>query len=343
MDMNFAAAAAGLEGGEGAAAAAGAAAGEVAGAGAGAAAPAGAVADSGAGAAGADLGGVADAVAAAAARAAAEREAAYKEIDAMYEASQYVQPCEYNTDDDVDEDNFKSYVQRQVKGFESRILKTVRRGRHACPFSPCKVKDGALASLEMHAMDTSDSAREWQGKADHEALARIDPEPPPRLLLRHPEQLPSRLSSSTYASPACCSAAVAPPVRFRAAAVAPLTLNLPCAGVGGAARGGAGTEVEEHGFGASSRRPLLLLQYPPAPLLSSPNPAYARPIRVTKAAGRVSRQRQGPRAYRRTWEPAAAGPARLATAGGGQRAQAAARPPPAELKISGRWTRREGA
>jgi hypothetical protein len=35
-------------------------------------------------------------VAAAAARAAADREAAYKEIDAMYEASQYVQPCEVN-------------------------------------------------------------------------------------------------------------------------------------------------------------------------------------------------------------------------------------------------------
>jgi hypothetical protein len=51
------------------------------------------VADGGAGAAGADLGGGADAVAAAA-RAAAEREAAYKEIDALYEASQYVQPCE---------------------------------------------------------------------------------------------------------------------------------------------------------------------------------------------------------------------------------------------------------
>jgi hypothetical protein len=80
---------------------------------------------------------------------------------------------QYNTDDDVDEDNFESYVQRQVKGFESRILKTVRRGRHACPFCPCKVKDGALASLEMHAMDTRDSAREWQGKADHEALARF--------------------------------------------------------------------------------------------------------------------------------------------------------------------------
>jgi hypothetical protein len=53
------------------------------------------VADSGAGAAGADLGGIADAVAAAAAaRAAAERDAAYKEIDSMYEAIQYVQPCE---------------------------------------------------------------------------------------------------------------------------------------------------------------------------------------------------------------------------------------------------------
>ncbi|KAK1668476.1 hypothetical protein QYE76_056635 [Lolium multiflorum] len=160
MDMNLAAAAAGLDGGEGAVAAAGAAAG------AGAAAPAGAVVDGGAGPAGADLGGGADAVAA------AEREAAYKEIDALYEASQYVEPCEYNTDDDVDEDNFESYVQRQVKGFESRILKTVRRGRHACPFCPCKVKDGLLNSLEMHAMDTRHSAREWQGMANHEALAR---------------------------------------------------------------------------------------------------------------------------------------------------------------------------
>ncbi|KAK1653782.1 hypothetical protein QYE76_071587 [Lolium multiflorum] len=156
MDMNLAAAAAGLEGGEGAGAVA--AAGPAAGAVAGAAAPAGAVADGGAGPAGADLGGGADAVAA------AEREAMLKEIDTLYEVSQYVEPCEYNTDDDVDEDNFESYVQRQVKGFESRILKTLRRGRHACPFCPYKVKDGLMASLEMHAMDTRHSAPRVAGQ-----------------------------------------------------------------------------------------------------------------------------------------------------------------------------------
>ncbi|KAK1663104.1 hypothetical protein QYE76_051263 [Lolium multiflorum] len=79
----------------------------------------------------------------------------------------------YNTDDEVDEDNFESYVQRQLKRFESRKLKTLHRGRHVCPFCPCKVKDGLLASLEMHAMGTRHSVREWQGKADHKALPRF--------------------------------------------------------------------------------------------------------------------------------------------------------------------------
>ncbi|XP_047057168.1 uncharacterized protein LOC124663518 [Lolium rigidum] len=123
----------------------------------------------------------------------------------MYEASQYVQPCEYNTDDDVDEDNFESYVQRQVKGFESRILKTVRRGKHACPFCPCKVKDGALASLEMHAMDTRNSAPEWQGKADHEALARFLLGP---RLPRYGRILKRRRNIRTYH--ACLSPMLAP-------------------------------------------------------------------------------------------------------------------------------------
>ncbi|KAK1613924.1 hypothetical protein QYE76_019441 [Lolium multiflorum] len=172
MDKNLATAAAVLEGG----------------AGAGAAAPAGAVADGGEVAAGAALGGGAGvAVAAAgagavtngaaagggAARTAAEKEAIYKEIDALYEANEYVESCEYNTDDDIDEDNFEYYVQRQLKKFESQKLKTLHRGRHVCPFCPYKVKDGLLASLEMHAMDTRNGAREWQGKADHEALARF--------------------------------------------------------------------------------------------------------------------------------------------------------------------------
>jgi hypothetical protein len=88
MEKNLVAAAAGLEGG------------------AGAAAPAGAVADGGAGAAGAALGGGAGAVAAVAgasaaagggaSRTAAEREAIYKEIDTLYEAHEYVEPCEVN-------------------------------------------------------------------------------------------------------------------------------------------------------------------------------------------------------------------------------------------------------
>jgi hypothetical protein len=79
VDNNLAADAAALEGGEGA----------------GAAAPAGAVADGGAGAACAALSGSADAVAASA-RTTAEREAMYKEIDALYEAHEYVEPCEVN-------------------------------------------------------------------------------------------------------------------------------------------------------------------------------------------------------------------------------------------------------
>jgi hypothetical protein len=74
MDKNMAATAARLEGG------------------AGADVPAG---DGGAGAAGAALGGGADVVTAAA-RTAAEREAMYKEIDALYEAREYVEPCEVN-------------------------------------------------------------------------------------------------------------------------------------------------------------------------------------------------------------------------------------------------------
>ncbi|KAM0911405.1 hypothetical protein ACQ4PT_013485 [Festuca glaucescens] len=195
MDNNMAASAAGLEGGAGAAAAS-----LVGGAGA--------VADDGAGAAGAALVGGAGAVAAGAGagagagavaagagagggatRTAAEMEAIYKEIDAMYEPQEYVEPCEYNTNDEVDEGNFESYVQRQIKRFQSRKVKILHRGKYVCPFCPCKVKDGELASLEMHAMDTRHSAREWQGKADHEALGRfvLGPRLPRsgRILKRH--------------------------------------------------------------------------------------------------------------------------------------------------------------
>ncbi|KAM0921426.1 hypothetical protein ACQ4PT_006822 [Festuca glaucescens] len=97
----------------------------------------------------------------------------YKEIDALYEQNEYYEPCEYKTDDDMDEDNFESYVQRQLKRFQARELNIMKRGKYICPFCACKVKDGELASLEMHAMDTRHSARERQGKADHEALGRF--------------------------------------------------------------------------------------------------------------------------------------------------------------------------
>jgi hypothetical protein len=93
MDKNLAAAAAVLEGG------------------AGEAAPSGAVMDGGEGAIGAALGGGAGAVAAGAgagavadgavagggaARTATETEAIYKEINDLYEANHYVEPCEVN-------------------------------------------------------------------------------------------------------------------------------------------------------------------------------------------------------------------------------------------------------
>ncbi|KAM0843721.1 hypothetical protein ACQ4PT_057525 [Festuca glaucescens] len=99
--------------------------------------------------------------------------AIYVEIDVLYEPQEYVMPCEYETDDDVGEDNFESYMQKQLKRFQARELNIMKRGKYVCPFCPCKVKDGELASLEMHAMDTHHSARERQGKADHEALGRF--------------------------------------------------------------------------------------------------------------------------------------------------------------------------
>ncbi|KAM0875404.1 hypothetical protein ACQ4PT_036801 [Festuca glaucescens] len=174
MDNYMAVAGAGLEGGAGAGAVA-AGDGSVGGAGA-VAAGAGSVSGAGAGAAGAGLVGSAGAVAAAGGDGApttAQMAAIYAEIDALYEPQQEVVPCEYETDDDVDEDNFESYVQRQLKRFHARELNIMKRGKYVCPFCPCKVRDGELASLEMHAMDTRHSARERQGKADHEALGRF--------------------------------------------------------------------------------------------------------------------------------------------------------------------------
>ncbi|KAM0912332.1 hypothetical protein ACQ4PT_012847 [Festuca glaucescens] len=148
-----------------------------AGAGAGAvAAGASLVGGAGAVAAGAGLVGGAGAVAATGgggAPTAAQMVAIYAEIDALYEQKQEVVPCEYDTDDDVDLDNFESYVQRQLKRFQSCELKITKREKYVCPFCPCKVMDGELPSLEMHAMDTLHSAPEMQGKADHKALGRF--------------------------------------------------------------------------------------------------------------------------------------------------------------------------
>ena len=72
------------------------------------------------------------------------------------------------------EDNFESYVNRQLARLQNGDLRVMRWGKHVCPFCPCKIRDGKLASLEYHAMDKRHSGRlEMQGRADHEALGRF--------------------------------------------------------------------------------------------------------------------------------------------------------------------------
>ena len=82
----------------------------------------------------------------------------------------------------MDADNFESYVNRQLARFQNGDLRVMRRGKHVCPFCPFKIKDGALSSLEYHAVDTRESHRvTMQGRADHEALGRflLGPRLPP--------------------------------------------------------------------------------------------------------------------------------------------------------------------
>ncbi|KAM0841306.1 hypothetical protein ACQ4PT_059138 [Festuca glaucescens] len=104
----------------------------------------------------------------------------YKEIDAfdlamlIYVGSEVTdQFAHYNTDDEVEEDNFESYVQRQYNKFQDGQLKITKRGKCFCTFCPYKVNQGNMNSLEMHAMDTRHYGKNMQSKGDHQALAKF--------------------------------------------------------------------------------------------------------------------------------------------------------------------------
>jgi hypothetical protein len=79
---------------------------------------------------------------------------------------------QYESGDDVEEENLESYTMRQLRNFESEDLKRMKRGKFFCTFCPRKVKKGDRSSLELHAMDRREKSNDLQARGDHMALAK---------------------------------------------------------------------------------------------------------------------------------------------------------------------------
>ena len=77
---------------------------------------------------------------------------------------------QYESGDEVDDDNVESYVAQLLNKFMQNIMRIMHRGRYRCPFDTSEPRDGDLQSLRQHANELSISGSTLLIKANHRAL-----------------------------------------------------------------------------------------------------------------------------------------------------------------------------